>query len=128
MLVSYLVFIWINIVLLFGSFQARSWRNGFHVPCSDYSSTTITYYGDYHLASELIFPFPSRDTGRYGQGNCWVNAWDIKTYDWTEFVASLVIPLLCIITCLLVTEMVDKIKSTSPDNSINIKYEDVSIQ
>lgn len=115
--ITYIVIVWINVGLLFGSYQARNWSRYFSF-CN----------GDFN-AKEFVFPFPSQQSyyNFNKQITSRINAWDIRTYDWTEFLAYLIIPFLCIVTCILVLERTDKIKDASPDDSTQKENEEISL-
>ena len=102
-LFSYVSFVWLNIALLIASSIVRYNK---YEPLLG-SSDSIA----------KIFPFPTTRFRFYDEYESFhVIPTEIGLYDWTEFLAYLVLPLLCIITCILLSEKIDKVKNiTSQD-------------
>ena len=111
----YVVLVWLNTGLLFASFQARYWSDSFTVPAFRFSSDAINCHDETISAAYYIFPFPSQTS--YYMDYYRISAWDIRTYDWMEFLVGIFLPLLCIISCLIMLEKSDKIKDMSLNDS-----------
>lgn len=112
----YVVLVWLNIGLLFASFRARYWSDSFTVPAFSFSSDAVTCFEINCSAKNYIFPFPSQETF-YSSDSYRICAWDIRTYDWMEFLVGIFLPLLSFISCLFLLEKNDKIKDMSLNDS-----------
>lgn len=95
-IVVYLVNLWINIGLFIISLFARRPRS--------FSPGTE--------ATDWFFPFEYVSWQfENGKMTKTVISTSIEAYDWTELLFYSLLPLFCIITCLLVIEMIDRRKS-----------------